>query len=47
MLQVQSQPDDKANWESVSRLWRFAVQAWEALIVINILCDAKFQQSVN
>jgi hypothetical protein len=31
----------------MSRLWRFAAQAWEALTGINILCLTKFQQSLN
>jgi hypothetical protein len=33
--------------ESVSCLWGFVAQAWEALTALNILCDAKFQPSVD
>ena len=47
MPQVQGQPHGKANWESISCLWEFFAKTLEALTALNILCDAKFQQSVD
>jgi hypothetical protein len=36
---MQSWPDDKADWESVSCLWGWVAQTWEALTDSYILCQ--------
>ena len=47
MPQVQAHRDGQAIWESVSCLWEFVAQTWEALKCNYILCQVEIQQSVN